>query len=281
MTDWTDPSDNPERQAELAAALFGPTPRVERPRRSWRHSPASEATPELPLPTPQLGTKRRLRRVATEISVTLALSLVIAWVLNAFVLQTFLIPSGSMASTLNVGDRIVVSRLTPELFDVHRGDVVVFKDTEGWLQESATPTVAMPSLVSRVLRSIGLSPNADQQYLVKRVIGVGGDTVASDGSGPVTVNGMVLDETYLDPGVEGSTTPFSVTVPPGCLWVMGDNRDHSADSRAHTDDTNGGCVPLEHVFGVAVAKVFPLKSITLLRNPQGVFTAVPAPSADH
>ncbi len=215
----------------------------------------------------QTTDERRGRPFWQELILLLGFALALAVVIKAFFMQAFYIPSGSMNDTLVLNDRILVQKVSywgggaPE-----RGDVVVFSDPGGWLagQESPEPRNA----VSRTLEVFGLFPTGG--HLVKRVIGVGGDTVACcDDQGRVTVNGTALDEeAYLAPGVKPSLTTFTQEVPDGYLWVMGDNRPESADSRAHLGDPGGGFVPVEGVVGKVFAVVWPLDHATLLKRPE-------------
>lgn len=150
---------------------------------------------------------------------------------RVFVFPLFVIPSPSMHDTLHEGDRVVVSKIAGMLGSPHRGDVVVFKDSLGWLQSS--PSSSANSL-TRIGRSVGILPNQVTRYLVKRVIGVGGDHVkCCTPSGKLTVNGVEITEKYIAEGQIPSKSSFDVTVPQGHLWVMGDNRGNSADSLWH------------------------------------------------
>jgi signal peptidase I len=201
-----------------------------------------------------------------ETVLLLGLALVLAILLKAFVVQAFYIPSASMNDTLVRNDRILVQKLSywggggP-----HRGDIVVFADPGGWLsaQESQPPA----NVVARGLERIGLYPTGG--HLVKRVIGVGGDEVrCCDSEGRMTVNGVPLNErSYLKPGEKPSTIPFDVEVQPGYVWVQGDNRSNSADSRVHLGDPGGGQVPVDDVVGKVFAVVWPLGHATVLRTP--------------
>jgi len=202
-----------------------------------------------------------------EIILLLGIALLLAVAIKALFLQAFYIPSGSMEDTLVFNDRILVQKLsywgggTPQ-----RGDVVVFADPGSWLgpQDSAQAT----SPVAKGLEVFGLYPTGG--HLVKRVIGVGGDTVeCCDRRGRVTVNGDPLEEgSYLAPGQQPSLIQFKTEVLPGHLWVMGDNRSNSADSRVHLGDPGGGQVPVEDVVGKVFSVVWPLDHATLLRRPQ-------------
>jgi signal peptidase I len=210
-----------------------------------------------------------------------ALVVVVAsFALKTFVVQSFYIPSQSMEDTLLINDRITVSKLAPGPLAVHRGDIVVFHDPGGW----SDGQVALPSergfgaWLHGVAQALGFAPESADDYIVKRVIGLGGDTVACAGPGqPVTVNGWPLAETYLKPGVEPSAVAFSVKVPDGAFWLMGDNRARSTDSRFHQDQALGGAVAVDRVVGVAKARLWPLSRLDLLRNPGAVFEDVPAP----
>lgn len=243
----------------------------------------------------QRKVKRRRRRGAVkEIPLLVGVAVLIALVLKTFLVQAFVIPSGSMERTIQVGDRVLVDKLTPWFGSKpQRGDVVVFKDPGGWLQgEQTTPQKEDPVVVKQVkegLTFIGLLPSDDEKDLIKRVVGVGGDRVkCCDAQGRVTVNGIPLAEDYLYPGNAPSDTPFEVTVPPGRLWVMGDHRNDSADSRAHQDTDYGGTVSEEEVVGRAMVIAWPLGHWTMLEEPQTYATvadrsagSTAAPSESH
>jgi signal peptidase I len=218
-------------------------------------------------------------RAARAAAIVLVATLVVAWLTKALLVQVFGIPSGSMRETLVEGDRIVVSRLTPRFADVERGDVVVFHDPGGWLDRRAAASHG-PLLDAgrRLLQGTGLLPEDDGEFLVKRVVGVGGDHVTCcDAEGYVQVDGVAVDESpYLRPGVAPSDYAFDVTVPVGTLFVLGDNRSDSSDSRVHADAPGGAFVPVDGVVGRVVAKVWP----RLERVPDGgaVFAGVPPPA---
>lgn len=179
----------------------------------------------------------------------IVLALILSSFVRAFLMQAFWIPSSSMEDTLQIGDNVVVSRLTPKLNDIERGDVVVFRDSEGWLPPGPEKE-GFGKAVENVLTFTGLRPASGEQHLVKRVIGVGGDNVACcDPEGRLQVNGTSIDEPYLAPYSDNTAIPFNVTVPEGHLWVMGDNRNHSADSRAHLNGPESEFVAEDDVVG--------------------------------
>ena len=230
------------------------------------------------------STSRRPRPALTflrELVFVVVGALVVSSLLRAFVGQMFIIPSASMENTLLEGDRVVVEKLTT----FHRGDVVVFRDPADWLDEPS----GHPGAVDRVLELVGFPTESSPKHLIKRVIGTPGDTVVCcDDQGHVTVNGAALDETaylYTDPGgtqVAPSTVRFRVVVPAGRIFVMGDHRDDSADSRCHLADLSAegqgqtAFVPVADVVGPAVAIVSPLDRTRRLRTP-ATFSDVPAP----
>jgi signal peptidase I len=215
----------------------------------------------------------------TEVVVVVGMALVLALVVKTFLVQAFFIPSESMERTLLVGDRVLVSKLTPGPFELERGDVVVFKDPGGWLTPLPEPQDgAFRAGLRTVLTFVGLLPQDSGEHLIKRVVGLPGDRVqCCDATGRLTVNGVPVDEPYLDDGIAPSTMPFDVTVPADRLWVMGDNRSSSEDSRFHTDLEGGGTVPVSSVVGAAFVVVWPVGRAGTLGTPEGAFASVPAP----
>ncbi|MBY8841503.1 signal peptidase I [Streptomyces sp. SP2-10] len=243
----------------------------------------------------QRKVKRKRRRSAVrEIPLLVGVAVLIALVLKTFLVQAFVIPSGSMEETIRIGDRVLVDKFTPWFgSEPQRGDVVVFHDPGGWLQDEQTAKKNDPVVVKQLkegLSFIGLLPSDNEKDLIKRVIGVGGDHVkCCDAQGRVTVNGVPLTEgDYLYPGNSPSSTPFDITVPQGRLWVMGDHRDNSADSRAHQNTPYGGTVSVDSVVGRAMVIGWPLGHWTRLEEPKtfasvtdAVSGATAAPRPSH
>jgi signal peptidase I len=213
-----------------------------------------------------------------ETAIVVVSALVLSVLIKTFLVQAFFIPSGSMEDTFAVGDRVLVSKLAPGPLDVSRGDVVVFVDPGGWLEAPPDTRNQLQRGVEEVLTFVGLLPQNAGEHLIKRIIGLSGDTVeCCDADGRITVNGVGIDEPYLKPGVAPSETEFSITVPENHLWLMGDNRSNSQDSRAHQGDPGGGAVPMRNVVGTAVLILWPFDSWTVLRNPGDTFAEVPEP----
>ncbi|WP_405822672.1 signal peptidase I [Streptomyces sp. NBC_01390] len=204
---------------------------------------------------------RKQRSFWKELPLLIGIALVLALLIKTFLVQAFSIPSDSMQHTLEQGDRVLVDKLTPWFgSEPERGEVVVFHDPADWL--AGEPTVE-PNPVQRVLGWIGLMPSANEKDLIKRVIGVGGDTVECKGTGPLKVNGQPLnDASFVYAGntpcsVDDQGGQFKVTVPKGKIWVMGDHRQNSLDSRYHQEDKNQGFVPVGNVVGRAIVVAWP------------------------
>jgi signal peptidase I len=226
--------------------------------------------------------RRRRLRATREIPILIGVALLIALVLKTFLVQAFVIPSGSMEETIRIDDRVLVDKLTPWFgWQPQRGDVVVFSDPGRWLEQAEQAPEDDPVVVEQVmdvLTWIGLLPSEDDD-LIKRVIGVGGDTVVCcDQQGRVTVNGAPIDEPYLYPGNPPSQLEFEVRVPEGELFVMGDHRSNSADSRYHLDDPGGGTVPESLVVGRAMVIAWPFGHWQRLDGEE-TFSAVPDPAS--
>ena len=214
--------------------------------------------------------------MARELVLVLAIALGLSLLIKTLLVQAFYIPSISMENTLLVGDRVLVSKLTPGPFDLKRGDVVVFADPGGWLPSAAPVSHGkVRDALHSGLMFVGLLPEDSDEHLIKRVIGLPGDKVACcDSRGRVMVNGKAIDEPYLYPGDAPSADPFSITVQSGHLWVMGDHRSDSDDSRYHPT-LDHGMVPLDDVVGKAFARVWPLGRSGPMRNPSSTFQSVP------
>jgi signal peptidase I len=205
------------------------------------------------------GTRRKRRRSFwRELPVLVVVALVLALVIKAFGVQAFYIPSASMENTLEIGDRVLINKVVYHLRPIHRGDIIVFDGTGSWDFDNPP---ASPNIFSKAIDELeGLvGASHDSSIYIKRVIGLPGDRVACcTTSGQVTVNGVPLSEgSYLYPGNVPSTQRFSVTVPAGNLWVMGDHRLVSYDSRGHMGDPGDGSIPESAVLGRAFVIIWP------------------------
>ncbi|MEU8925104.1 signal peptidase I [Kitasatospora sp. NPDC048545] len=218
------------------------------------------------------GKPRKPRSFWKELPILVGIALILALVIKTFFVQAFSIPSESMQDTLQVGDRVLVDKLTPWFgAEPERGEVVVFHDPGGWLSDEPTSQSSNSFLrgVQDVLGFVGLMPSANEKDLIKRVIAVGGDTVECEGDGPVKVNGVALNEPYIYPGnTPCGDHPFGpVKVPKGRIWVMGDHRANSLDSRFHMDQPGGGTVPVDNVIGRAFVVAWPINHWATLPVP--------------
>ena len=211
-----------------------------------------------------------------EIATVVVIAVVLSFLIKTFLFRAFFIPSESMVNTLDVDDRIFVNLLVPEPFSLSRGDVVVFRDTKGWLPAAPEKEQGPFTWIQDGLTFVGLLPDNSEQHLVKRVIGLPGDhVVCCDAGGKLTINGTAINESYVNPAEVPQIRTFDVVVPEGKVWVMGDNRNHSADSRAHMD-SDGGFIDLDDLEGKAAVIAWPLNRITTLGNYPDVFRNVPA-----
>ncbi|MEI6621868.1 MAG: signal peptidase I [Actinomycetes bacterium] len=202
-------------------------------------------------------------RFLREVLVVFIGALILSVLVRTFLIQAFYVPSQSMENTLMPNDRIIASKITTTISGVGRGEVVVFKDPGGWLP----PTAVSTSAVNSVLEFIGLLPSSSGDDLVKRVIGVAGDRVkCCNQAGQIVLNGVGLDEPYVKAGPGTDQVQFDIVVPPSSVFVMGDNRSQSADSRFHMN-SNQGAVPLGDIVGRAVLKVWPLGSFGTIPIP--------------
>lgn len=200
-----------------------------------------------------------------ELPILIVSALVLSILVKTFLVQFFYIPSGSMENTLQVNDRVGVNKLGALFGDIKRGEVVVFRDPASWLSTPYDDSKGISKVVKDALVFVGVLPDPAKQYLIKRVIGVSGDrVVCCSTGGKLEVNGLEVDEPYIYAGNKPSDSTFDVTVPKGFIWVMGDHRGASADSRFHTDDPNKGMVPLDKVTGRALFVIWPLKNMGVL-----------------
>ncbi len=239
------------------------------------------------------ATRSRLRRKAShrgwlvflrDILVIVVIAVLVSFLVKTFVVRSFFIPSSSMEDTLLVKDRILVDELTPRWTGYERGDVVVFKDPGGWLPP-APQVPPRPPLVEAgewLLALVGIAAPDSHDHLVKRVIGLPGDhVVCCNALGQITVNGSPIDESAylkLPPGdTAASNVDFDVTVPDDAVWVLGDNRDRSQDSRFHQEQPTEGFVPLQNVVGRAFIITWPFERIGGIDGHHSVFNGVQDP----
>ena len=189
--------------------------------------------------------------------VALAVAVVLVALVRSLLVQSFVVPTGSMSPTVHPGDRVIVARWSSLFGDVRHGDVVVFDGAGVFAPDAARSSSPLAQAGRGIAAALGV-PVGEQDY-VKRVVGLPGErVVCCDGAGRITVNGTPLVEPYLEGSGPASTTPFDVVVPPGRLWVMGDDREDSADSRSHLGDPGGGTVPVERVVGRVVGIYWPV-----------------------
>ena len=209
---------------------------------------------------------RRKGSLLKEFPILVVVALIVSLLIKTFLIQFFYIPSGSMENTLQIKDRVAVNKIPLISRSIHRGDIVVFRDPANWLSEPFTSE--SPFIVEKLregLVALGILPNPAKQYLVKRVVGIGGDRViCCSKNKKLTINGKESTEPYIFEGNDPSDMNFDVTVPTGKIWVMGDHRGASADSRYHQDDINKGMVPLNRVTGRVVAVIWPLKNLKII-----------------
>ena len=211
---------------------------------------------------------------AREGGTVILYALVIAFLVKTFLLRGFYIPSGSMEQTLQVNDRVFINVAGSYISEPKRGDVIVFKDSQGWIPS----TQKSSNLLKDGLSFVGILPDTSSNFLVKRVIGTPGDVVESDGNGKIKVNGVEITEPYLYPGNPPSELAFKVTVPAGKYFVMGDHRSNSADSRYHISDGTA-FISKDDVQGNVFVVAWPLNHFGFMQDRSSVFSSVPAPTS--
>jgi len=200
---------------------------------------------------------RRRRSLLRELPVLVVVALVLALIIKTYAIQAFYIPSSSMENTLDIGDRVLINKLVYDFRGIHRGDIVVFDGNGSWDFSPPASSNIFSRAFSDLEGIVGISHDSD--IYIKRVIGLPGDHVACcDARGRVTVNGIALNEgSYVYPGEAPSLQRFNITVPSGRLWVMGDHRLVSYDSRGHMGDPGGGTIPESGVLGRAFVIIWP------------------------
>ena len=251
----------------------------ERIRRAAGMSGNTATKPSEPVDeNPKDKRSRGIKLFVRDILLIFLAALLISFLIKTFLIRSFYIPSSSMETTLLINDRIIVNQLVPEVTPLSHGDVVVFSDPGGWLtpqpEPERNPVVAG---VDAVLAFVGLSAPDSNDHLIKRVIGLPGDTVkCCNDFGQLIINDVPITEPYtqLQGNTKATSDDFEVTVPEGYLWVMGDNRYNSADSVYHRNDPSGGFVPIDHVVGRALLISWPVDRWTWLDNYPLVFAGV-------
>jgi signal peptidase I len=211
---------------------------------------------------------RRKRSFWREFPILVVVALLLAVVIKTYAIQAFFIPSGSMENTLEINDRVLVNKLVYDVRGIHRGDIVVFNGDGSWDPGTAPrDTNFVVKFAQGFASMFGFGHPGD--ILIKRVIGLPGDKVACcDAQGRVTVNGVPLTEqSYLYPGDAPSEIRFNIVVQPGRLWVMGDHRLISDDSRNHLGEPGGGTVPENAVIGRAFVIIWPISRWRILPIP--------------
>jgi signal peptidase I len=256
MDDLDAPAD-PARQPAAAPGDIAGKPASEEP--APQESESLEPPP------------KKRRSFVRELPFLVGVAIVLALLLRLFLVQTFYIPSSSMENTLAIGDRVLVNKAVYELRDIKRGEVIVFSGDDSFNgADGASGRSRDGSAVAEAAGDVAgaLGAGGERDY-IKRVIGLPGDSVACcDAQGRLTVNGVPLDESdYLFPGDRPSLSSFDIVVPEGRLWVMGDHRSVSQDSRSHIGEPGGGTVPIDKVVGKAFVVIWPISHWRTLDIP--------------
>ena len=213
--------------------------------------------------------RRRVFKGWRSVLFIFGVALIGSTLLKSFVFQAFYVPSGSMKNTFQISDRFVASRVGHE---IRHGDIVVFYDAAGWMAETEDAVALRKSAWTRFLKMSGIVPSQNNEVMVKRAIGLPGDhVICCNAYRQIKVNGVAIDEPYLPVGMVPSDIKFDVVVPEGSLFLMGDNRSHSADSRRFLEHPSGGFVREKDVIGRAVATIWPPSHITVHQRQSEVF----------
>jgi signal peptidase I len=251
-----------------------------------------QKAPAAPVPSSRsaLSSPRDRRRgwlsFLRDVVIIVLVAVLVSFLVKTFLVRSFYIPSGSMESTLMVNDRILVDEITPRFGGYDRGDIVVFRDPGGWLPVSNDPPRSpIVEVLDWTLSLVGLSAPDSDDHLVKRIIGMPGDRVeCCNAIGQITVNGVPIDESdYLKlPNADSpaSADAFNVLVPKDRLWVLGDNRYSSKDSRYNQEQPGKGFVPVANVVGRAFLITWPFDRFGMLDFHHAVFAGVPEPSSE-
>jgi signal peptidase I len=260
------PADGPSAPGPTADGPAGASPAGEAP--DGQPTAGGATAPGTHRAKSRAPQKKKNRSFWKELPALVVVALILTLIIKTYAIQAFFIPSGSMQNTLAIGDRVLVNKLVYDVRSIHRGDIVVFSGNGSWNPGVAPKsTNVFTKFGNSVLSMFGLEQN--QNDYIKRVIGLPGDHVACcDAQGRVTVNDIPLSEqSYLFPGNPPSETRFSITVPSGRLWVMGDHRDVSYDSRGHVGDPGGGTIPENAVVGRAFIVIWPVSQWRILGIP--------------
>jgi signal peptidase I len=228
---------------------------------------SGSGVPEPDKSAPAAKATKKKKSFGRELLTIVVAAAILTLLVKALVIQVYRIPSASMENTLQIGDRVLVNKVVYHFRGIARGDVVVFSGQDSWGPDAPPPSGnPVVRVVDDLLSGLGL--HSDQTYYIKRVIGLPGDRVACCTGGKVTVNGVPLNEgQYLFPGNPPSTFKFSTVVPAGHLWVMGDHRSDSDDSRYHPGDPGGGAIPENQVVGRAFLIIWPPSQLRDLPIP--------------